>query len=190
MTAYLTNCSNLTIANTVYTLQNNITNYNGTCFNITANNITLDGQGYMIDGVTKNDGTHDSGVYASAVNNVTIKNINIYQFGYPIDGAGIYFVNVNNSLIHDVNLSINVRGIRLSQSYYNKISQIIENSSEGDFGISLVSSSNNQITNVTLSENDNYGISLSSSHNNTITNLNANYNKLLQESQTSIPWMR
>ena len=43
----VSSCQTLSTANTVYTLTQNVSS-NGTCFTITANNVTLDGQGYQV----------------------------------------------------------------------------------------------------------------------------------------------
>ena len=56
----LTACGELSEADSVYTLQNDITGISGTCFNITANNVTLDFNGYNITG---DDSEVDYGVY-------------------------------------------------------------------------------------------------------------------------------
>ena len=44
----VTDCGGLNTTNAVYTLTGNVSS-NGTCFNITANNVTLNGNGYMIN---------------------------------------------------------------------------------------------------------------------------------------------
>ena len=43
-------CQTLSVAGQIYTLQNDVST-TGTCFTITADNITLDGQSYNVDGV-------------------------------------------------------------------------------------------------------------------------------------------
>ena len=76
----LSACGTLDSAGTTYTLTQSITT-TGTCFTIGASNVTLDGQGFYIDG-------DDSGygVQASGYLNVTVKNLNATDFT-----SGIYF---------------------------------------------------------------------------------------------------
>jgi len=166
----ITVCQTLGTAGKTYTLQNDISINGSTCFTITADNITLDGNGFTIDG---NDTDSTNGVTASSRDNLTIKNFrNITDFGRGID-----LIVTTNSLITNNNASSNVNdGIRLFSSANNN--QITNNTvnSNSDAGIRLSSSSNNnQITNNTFNLNTD-GIALSSSSNNTLTNNTANNN--------------
>ena len=121
----INSCSTLSTANEIYVLQNNISFNSSTCFNITADNITLDGNGHTINGIISTySRTH--GISAFGRNNLTIKNFkNITNFF-----NGIYFISTNNSLI---------------------INNIV--SSNAWDGISLVSSSNNTLINITTKKN-------------------------------------
>jgi len=165
------NCENLTTAGATYTLQNDILGVVGTCFNITTNNITLDGNGFTING---DDTGTDYGVWSTGTDNLTIKNFfNITDFS-----RGIGFESTNNSLITNNTASSNIfHGIFLDSSSNNN--QITNNNASlnGNSGIILDSSSNNNtITNNTASSNSVNGISLTSSSNNTITNNTASSN--------------
>ena len=169
-TTNLTECGTLDKANTVYNLQNNIFNYGRTyCFEITANNVTLNGNGYEIDG----DGDTQYGVY-TAMNNVTIKNLRIKMFLY----SGIWFEGGEDNKIINVtsNDNANNHGIYLDGSSRTTIANSTVNSN-ADSGIYFGSSSDNIITNVIANSNA-YGISLFGINNNfTNISLTANTNK-------------
>jgi hypothetical protein len=97
----VTYCRTLDLANTVYTLQNDITT-TGDCLTILADNITIDGAGYSITG----DGdSGDDGIQSPAntgLTNITIKNFNaISNFT-----RGIYLAQVNSSLIYNNTISM------------------------------------------------------------------------------------
>ena len=68
----ITECGTLDTANAVYTLQNDV-NSSGTCFTITADNVTLDCQGYTIN-YSAGGASDTYGVYA---NNIFIRNITL-----------------------------------------------------------------------------------------------------------------
>ncbi|MEM3167501.1 MAG: right-handed parallel beta-helix repeat-containing protein, partial [Candidatus Anstonellales archaeon] len=88
----LGSCSNLTSPGTTYTLIRNITNWtSGTCFYISAENVTLNGAGYTIvgDNIT---GSHGISINAS---NVVVANITIYNFTTHL---GIYGYTRNVSI--------------------------------------------------------------------------------------------
>jgi hypothetical protein len=84
-TGEASSCIDLTSGNTVYYLQNNIT-ASGTCFNIRANNITIDCQGHSITGSGAGYGINAT----TATNgyNITIKNCFISNFAVDIDTHG------------------------------------------------------------------------------------------------------
>lgn len=76
----LTNCAELSSKNTIYVVINDITSSDNTCFRITANNITLDGQGHNI--ISK-EGAF--GVLLNAgINNTVIKNLVLRNWYYGI----------------------------------------------------------------------------------------------------------
>lgn len=167
-------CRELGIVGTTYTLQNDITT-NGTCFTITADNITLDGNGFSISG----NGS-GNGVDATGRVNLTIKNLNISNFG-----GGIYFNSVSNSLIFNniANLN-NQTGISLFLVSNNNIVENSTTNSNSEEGIYLVASSDNILKNNNVNSNNLAGIRLSSSSNNNvftnnIVNSNGNFGILL-----------
>src|SRR3989344_2641597 len=165
----LTDCGILNQANTVYELQNDVSS-GGTCFAIEADNITLDGKGFNITG----DGdVGDNGIYSTRRNNLTIKNLTIYNFS-----SGIYFSETNNSLIEDVATNENsLYGILLSTSSDNNVLSSITANNNSNHGIFLLSSSNNDLSSIIANENSLYGIILStSSDNNVLSSITANDN--------------
>jgi parallel beta-helix repeat protein len=156
----LKECAILDSANTLYTLLNDVSTTT-TCFNITADNVTLDGQGYNVDG--DDEISDDYGVYAANQSNLTIRNLNITNFS-----NGIYFSEVNDSLLKDNTLYSNVKeAVFLSGSYSNKLTNntIFDNND----GIYLdANSSYNNITNNTVNDNGDDGIYVRHSSNNQI----------------------
>ena len=93
----ITTCQTLNIAGATYTLQNDIVT-TGTCFTITADNITLDGNGFTIDG---DDSGIDRGVYSYSKRYLVIKNFkNITDFYY-----GIEFNSADSSIIMNNTIS-------------------------------------------------------------------------------------
>ncbi|MFC1768825.1 LamG-like jellyroll fold domain-containing protein [Nanoarchaeota archaeon] len=166
----LSECEELNQTGVTYILQNDVSS-NGTCFNITANNIALDGQGYSVN-YSKN-GTLGYGVNTYNVSNIRIKNLSITEGS--TSGEYKNAININNSIDVVVsNNTINLIGNRADGvSTLTSSSNItIENntiistgiaSSGIDIGAINVTAKNNNIT-----VNQNYGI-LVSSVNNTIT---------------------
>ena len=127
-------CQELGSSDIVYTLIQDVST-TGTCFNITANGITLDGAGHSVIG---DDGTGDYGIYASGRNGLVIKNINISRFE-----IGVYLVSSsNNSLLVNVTVNSNSHGITLSAGLNHSIVNSTTNSNT-NYGIYLLLSSNN-----------------------------------------------
>jgi len=166
-------CGTLDQENETYIL-NQSASTDGTCFTITANNVTLDCQGNNI--VYSNDGSNNEyGVY-STMNNTNIKNCIVDDGNWTTtqaDRFGIYFNGVENGTLENniVNISQR-RGIYLSSSSnYNTLTNNIGTSGTNG-GIYLSSSSNyNTLTNNIGTSGTNGGIYLSSSSNyNTLTN--------------------
>lgn len=144
-----------------------------TCIEITSNDVVLDGQGHRIDGV---DLDRSRGVYVHDVDNVTIKNLRITDWG-----EGIVIRYMSRSTISNNILSRNSEGVVLwaslnnsisantftnnyeailiaSGSNYNIISgNVIINNMEG---IRLEFNINNFILNNTISNNVLYGIQI------------------------------
>ncbi|MEK6898727.1 MAG: Ig-like domain-containing protein [Nanoarchaeota archaeon] len=113
-------CGTLDRANTEYTLTQGITT-SGTCFNIEAENITLNGRGYSISG---DGGASDYGVYSEKYN-TSVKNLVVNSFG----AGGVYYNHALNSSVDNVNFSSNLYGLRLIGSNGTIVSNLLLNSS-------------------------------------------------------------
>ncbi|MBI5804076.1 right-handed parallel beta-helix repeat-containing protein, partial [Candidatus Pacearchaeota archaeon] len=157
----LSACGNLDEANKRYVLIQNVTT-TGTCFTISADNITLEGRGYIVTG---DGGASDNGVSVTSKLNITINNLNVTNFAH-----GIYSSGINNSLISGNYLYSNVfNGIYMTASYRNKIEDNIA-SSNSDSGLSLDSTNSyNTVRNNFMNLNSLYGFSIVASSNNGFT---------------------
>ncbi|MBI4145689.1 right-handed parallel beta-helix repeat-containing protein [Candidatus Woesearchaeota archaeon] len=171
-------CGNIS---TSTTLLNNVTSA-GLCFNLTADNLVLDCDGYTITFDTGGVGA-DAGVAAVARNNVTVKNCNIRDTNAAgSQGVGINFTGTNSSIIFNntirTNGTSNNYGILLRG---NSNHDAIENntvtaigSTSGNNGIYLLTSaSNNNVTGNTITTNgtsSNRGIQIEDSSNSTVRN--------------------
>ena len=143
---------------------------NADCIKIIASDVILDCQGYNI---TSNWSV--SGVYATNLTNITIKNCYV-DMGSGLgtgDLGGIKFSRVNNSNIMNSTLSNQYTGILILTSNNNTLTNITTNSN--NHGISIELSNNNTLTNITSNSNS-MGVILSSSDNNALINLTANSN--------------
>jgi len=111
----VTECGELNEPNAIYQLTQDIsTRKNENCLSITADGIILDGAGYSIIG----DETH-SGIFALGRSDLLIKDLTINNFY-----SGIRFRTTDNSMITNVDVSSNSRGIYLLESNNNRLTQI------------------------------------------------------------------
>jgi hypothetical protein len=166
----LTSCSNLTSANTVYTMTANASINGSTCFNVAAQNVTLNCNGYSVVG---NNTASTYGIYSTKYN-TTIKNCNVQTFE-----QGIYYDDATNGTITGINVSVNTtasypyaNGILLGgNSDYNTITNIRANVTGTDnCGIFIWGGKYNTINNVTsYGTNGAYGLRLNANYN-TISN--------------------
>jgi parallel beta-helix repeat protein len=194
-------CINITASNVILDCQgysiNGANNLNtqgikiapssGSINNITIQNCIITGwdKGIGIfagaSGVVINNNTFrlNYGSEASAIHIENTTGINITNNNASGNGAvpGIYFYNVNSSLIQNNTANSNQHGIQLVSSNSNTITDNTANSNT-NHGIYLSSSSNyNNITNNNANSNTQDGILLMSSSNyNTLTSNNANSN--------------
>jgi parallel beta-helix repeat protein len=159
----------MTVDNVTYTFTDNIND----SIVVERSNIIIDGKGYTVQGSGSGTGFHLSGI-----NNVTIKNTNIKDFG-----CCIRLESSSNNSIAGNNITNNTEGVLLDwSSNYNSISG--NNITNSYSGITLNhASSNNSISGNNIA-NNNYGIGLLTSsgnticHNNFINNTNHVYNTM------------
>jgi len=164
--ANLNYCQTLDREGLNYTLMSDIST-TGDCFTITADNVTLDGNGYSIDG---DDSGSDDGIYAEGRNNIIIKNfVNISDFD-----EGISFFMTDNSLVDNITFDSNMnRGILSTWSDYNNMTDLrFQNNNIGIY-LNQYSSYNNLIR-LTINSSGDTGITFhSTSSNNTLKNIDS-----------------
>ncbi|MEM4160159.1 MAG: NosD domain-containing protein, partial [Candidatus Micrarchaeia archaeon] len=93
----------------------------GTCYTITANNVTLDCKGYTITYATGSNYAY--GIYSGGYNNSVIKNCKLIQNTAPRNNAhGIWFAGSSNNKVENVSINIvgnQSNGIYLTYSWPN-----------------------------------------------------------------------
>src|SRR3989338_9351754 len=140
-TAGVSGCTNLTSNNSVYTQTANIVHVGtmASCINITASNVTFNGNGYWISNAT----FAGYGVYAS-LDNATIKNGNI-TVGNTITAYAVYLWGSNGSIVVN-NTLFGRSGIYLQGASKNNVTGNSVNtsgSSSANYGIFLNTKSDN-----------------------------------------------
>lgn len=160
-----------TVNQSISLIPNSLITTTETCFVIAADNIVIDGRNATIQGDAGSDdygiSMGDGDYFAAEYNNVTIKNLNIEEFGYGIyyycfDGSGDYCYN--NTIFNNTfdQVGYGIYGLYL---FDNNVSQnTIINASI--YGIYLQSSEDNSFYN---NEFNNRGIGLRLSTNNTFS---------------------
>ncbi|MCK5176448.1 MAG: right-handed parallel beta-helix repeat-containing protein, partial [Candidatus Aenigmarchaeota archaeon] len=135
----ISNCSVLDVPNTLYYITADILDSSTTtCINISAENITVECQNHIIDGINT-VGTY--GVYANNIN-ATIRNCQISNWHY-----GVYLNDSINSTVYNSVMDSNYYGLYLNYSSNNTIFyNIVKNSS--NCGIYLNNSGSNGANNI------------------------------------------
>ncbi|RLG13900.1 MAG: hypothetical protein DRN66_03310 [Candidatus Nanohalarchaeota archaeon] len=122
-------CGTLSTANAIYTLNQSV-NSSGTCFTITANNITLDCAGHTINYSQSSQGY---AVYDDGYDYATVKNCIIVRENTSIvNSHGIYYEHgANNATFYNNTINHAYSGIYLYNSNNTNItSNIIKNSND------------------------------------------------------------
>jgi parallel beta-helix repeat protein len=174
----LSQCGELGVSGATYILQSDIDNIEGTCFEITAHEVTLDGNNKKI---TSNECDSSVGVLVENQVDVTIKDITVQGFHTGIElsdtghssvlnsvandncFAGIYLHGyisshsntvegntANNNGLDELFEAANA-GILLENSHYNVIKSNTAN--QNIFGIELIDSHENLVDNNTVNQN-------------------------------------
>jgi hypothetical protein len=156
----VTQCGELGQENGVYRLMNDV-NTNSTCFNITADNVTLDCNNYIIN-FSKGGPQFSNGVYSNQ-NRSKIYNCKIYQGDSRFNqyNRGIYVISSGSEGIEIINNFIYVfdyRGIEFQFSTFSNSPMIIKNNrinSTWERGIMIQwGASNINISNNTINSYD------------------------------------
>ena len=133
----------------VYTFTDNIFTSVDVGIMIARDNMTLDGAGYTLDG----GGVGSTGIWLSAITNVTVKNVNIHAFS-----QGIFLEGSSHNMIVENNVTDCPYGIELMSSSWNTLAGNHVTNSDY-YGILLCppesgeGSSNNTLTGNTLTNN-------------------------------------
>ena len=146
------------------------------CVDIRANDITLDCQGYMIDGDDTSSAGYGIYVYRSSaqITNITIENCIVRDWYY----YNIYFYYADNNYINDTITEYGKYGVRFKYSDNNQIVNLTARYNGN--GLDLYGCVGNRIINSTLVENT-YGdfgmVATSTSHcNNYLENVTGSNN--------------
>ncbi len=146
-------CGVLNTTNAVYTLTQSVVS-NLTCFNITANNITLDGAGFTVN--YSAIGTLGYGVNVLGINFTTIKNMRVVEGSSTNSNKwGIYFLNARNGTIQNNSITTSGTtsfGIYLLTSANNNsvLNNLINTSGTSSYGVYISSSNNELFSNNTI----------------------------------------
>ncbi len=164
-------CGTLSDSNTVYTLTKNVTS-SGTCFTISAENVTLDCNDYWINYGA--EGSSGYGISASS-DGVYVKNCNVIDgnFSGSTGRRGIVYANLNHGIIENTFVNVSKSfGIRVEGStnitLTNNTAYTYSDNTEG---IYLVNLHNSYLENNTGISKGDSGYFISSSSNNTFVNL-------------------
>jgi uncharacterized delta-60 repeat protein len=150
----ISSCQELDTPDTVYTLTQNV-NSAGTCFNVTANNVELDCNGFLIN--YSQSITGYGVIVSSSYNSTTIKNCNIVQGGTSSSSYAVYpqSKNQNSTIINNTittagNFSIGI--ILTSTAYKNSVyNNTITTTGTTAYGVYLFSTAyNNSVYNNTI----------------------------------------
>jgi parallel beta-helix repeat protein len=161
----ISDCSVLDSAGTIYFLNTSIIDSDTVvCMNISANNVTLDCQGYTIDGIDTSTSRGIDIKRASAVTtNITIANCNITDWGYAL-----YITSGDNNRIVNTTIGSNIYGsISILLSSGNNITNVTTKSNPVGF---YLSGSNNNILSNNIDNSSDIGFDLDDSQNTTMTN--------------------
>jgi uncharacterized delta-60 repeat protein len=164
-------CGNLSQANSVYTLVKNV-NSTGTCFNITAANITLDCNNYEIN--YSYGGTLGYGIVSNQIN-TTIRECVVREGTTSTNNKHAVTLSGNNATVkynEMYTIGTGSRGINLASDYGLIDDNNISTSGSSGYGVVLNSTDNGEIynNNITTSNTNAYGIYFLTSVSNSFVN--------------------
>ena len=143
----------------IYILTKNIrATRSGSCFNIKADGVVLNGNGFSIVGSGRGNG-----IYAKRIKDIALLDLNLSKFNKGISFAFVQQSSIINSRFYGNNYGVYLLG---SIKNFVQNSEISRNKRNG---LSLYKSNNNTITGNLIDNNLRYGVYLSSSSYNTIT---------------------
>jgi len=141
----------------VYNLDQNITRSTaGSCLNITANDVVLDGQGYTLQGPGDSQ-TGPVGINVTADRNVTVQNVNVTEWTQNVyieslDGGTVTNVTAPRA-VSERFTDAQEAGVRVNGSEDVRLSDVHASDSEL-FGVFVTESSNVTVVDSTLTGND------------------------------------
>jgi parallel beta-helix repeat protein len=146
---------------------------NGTCIEITASDVALNGQGHTLEGL---DPAQDKiGIYgngtADGLTNVTVTDVELTGWrhdGFGNTGHALYFERVNGSSITDVNVTGGDIGVHLRTAAHNRLENV---SIEGTKNVGLHlqnGADSNTVVDSAVVDAEERGVRLSSASNNTL----------------------
>ena len=136
-------CGTLSTANRYYSLNQSISS-NGTCFNITANGVTLDFAGFTITGNTTDYGTNITGYNDTTILNGTISNFSTGIYISSSSSNSFTSININNSSQDAVLLA----GATSANNNFTNINTTNTNSSHYDINFSTAGINGTWIENI------------------------------------------
>ncbi|MFA5108722.1 MAG: right-handed parallel beta-helix repeat-containing protein [Candidatus Micrarchaeia archaeon] len=119
----LSDCAVLNQTNMTYHLVQNISTNAYVCFDIRANNVTLEGNGFEVQG--NNPNTYSIAVYSGSVSKPNVKNISIRGYDY-----GVYLNGTNNANVMNSNVATRLSAVSLKYGTDNKVESNVLYSSE------------------------------------------------------------
>ena len=126
----ISSCGTISTSGT-YTLTQNITDVSGTCFVVSANNVTMNGGGF---GVTATNGNTSNAVTSGSYTGLTLQDINFSGFGQDVSsGQSITYsgtdVDLSNSTTTVASLVISyTNSLTILNTYFSNLSSLIINS--------------------------------------------------------------
>ncbi|QPV63635.1 right-handed parallel beta-helix repeat-containing protein [Halosimplex litoreum] len=146
---------------------------NGTCIEITASDVTLDGQGHTLEGLDPD--VDKIGIYgngtADGLTNVTVTDVELTGWrhdGFGTTGHALYLERVNHSAITDVSVTGGDIGVHLRTAADNRLDNV---SIEGtkNVGLHLQNGADwNTVVDSAVVDAEERGVRLSSASNNTV----------------------